>query len=740
MTSIPFKLVKRDELQQLNDKIASLVSQINTATEFVKEIEKGNLAADYSLADVVGGNADILAESLLSLRLQLKSYSLQEKERNWVTEGLAKFIDILRSKNEDVSELTDNIIRNLVRYMGANQGALYLVNDENPKDVFIEMAACYAYERKKHLNKRVDIGEGLTGQAFLERDTIYITEIPQSYMRITSGLGNASPSNLLIVPLKIEETVFGLVEVASFEKIEQYQIEFVQRLGESIASTLSGVKTGQKTHKLLEQSQMYTEQMRSQEEEMRQNMEELSATQEEMQRVLKEAQDKEKYLNDLINVPKDSIYTVDKEYKIISFNKAMSSGLDAMGITDLKGFDILQLYPDAAEKQKQKQYYDRAFAGENFEITLDFTHQGVTSYYTINYAPLRNELGEAFAVACFGKDVTAMISAQKLAEQALLESKQQSEEIQLVLKDAQDKEKYLNELINVPNDSIFTLDKDFKILSYNKIFGTSLEEMLKINDLKGFDFMNLFPDEAEKQKQRNLLERAFNGENFEVTSDYNDNGKISYYSSNYAPLHNESGEIFAIAGFAKDITAIISAQKLAESALHESKQQAEELRAQEEELRQNMEELSATQEEMNRLLKDIQGKEKYLDDLINVTRDSIFTVDKEYKIISYNKAMADGLAGMGIANLTGFDMLQLYTDPAEKKTQKQLYDRALAGENFEVTTDFEYQGVMSHYAVSFAPLNDEDGKAYAVACFGKDVTALVSAQKQAERLLKEAGK
>ena len=562
-------------------------------------------------------------------------------------------------------------------------------------------------------------------------------------------------------------------------------------------------------------------------------------------------------------------------------------------ISDLKGFDFLNLFPDETEKQKQRDLFGRAFNGENFEVTSDYNDNGKISYYSSNYAPLHNESGEIFAIAGFAKDITAIISAQKLAESALHESKQQSEELraqeeelrqnmeelsatqeemQRVLKEAQDKEKYLNELINVPKDSIFTLDKDFKILSYNKTFGATLEEMLNLKDLKGFDFMNLFPDEAEKQKQRDILGRAFNGENFEITSDYNDNGKISYYSSNYAPLRNENGEIFAIAGFAKDVSVIVSAQKLAESALHESKQQEEELRAQEEELRQNMEELSATQEEIQRillevqekesylngmmnastdsivtvdenmrvisfndtlkaayagyfdiqkgfdlsqvfatpedkkkykghyarvfkgetfevmehysfgeintyfsvryspirnkegkivagacfatdisplvlaqketekLLQNVQGKEKYLNDLINVPKDSIFTVDKEYKIISYNKAMSDGLEAMGIAKLTGFDMLQLYTDSAEKKKQQALYDRALGGENFEVTTDYENQGVMSHYAVSFAPLLDESGKPYAVACFGKDVTALVSAQKQAEKLLKEAKK
>lgn len=449
MASIPFKLIRRDELQQLNERVASLESQINTATEFVKEIEKGNLTADYSLADVVGEKADVLAESLLSLRLQLKSYSIQEKERNWVTEGLAKFIDILRSKNEDVAELTDNIIRNLVKYVGANQGGLYLVNDDNPKDRYIEMAACYAYDRKKYLNQRIEIGEGLTGQAVLEKDTIYLTEIPQSYMRITSGLGNASPSNLLIVPLKIEENVFGVVEVASFDKIQQYQIEFVERLGESIASTLANVRTGQKTQVLLQQSQIQAEQMRSQEEEMRQNMEELSATQEEMQRVLKEVQDKEIYLNNLLNASSDAIMSVDVNLKIVMYNKYIYDTFAAQGIILKKGMDVFEIVkPEQIEKDKI--IYANALKGETNVRREDYFGR----QYEITIQPLRDADNAI---------VGALVTTRDVTKDAELHN--QTEEL---LKEAQDKEKYLNELINVPKDSIFTLDKDFKILSYNK--------------------------------------------------------------------------------------------------------------------------------------------------------------------------------------------------------------------------------------------------------------------------------
>jgi transcriptional regulator with GAF, ATPase, and Fis domain len=146
------------------------------------------------------------------------------------------------------------------------------------------LVSCYAYERKKFLSRKVDIGQGMIGQCFLEKEKIHLIEIPDDYVNITSGLGAANPTSLLLIPLKTNDVVYGVLELASFKTYKDHEVEWVERLAESVASTVASVRANDNMRQLLEQTQQQAEEMKSQEEEMRQNMEELSATQEEMSR------------------------------------------------------------------------------------------------------------------------------------------------------------------------------------------------------------------------------------------------------------------------------------------------------------------------------------------------------------------------------------------------------------------------------------------------------------------------
>ncbi len=272
--------IGKDEIGEMALAVQNLTNGLRNTANFSNNIGNGIFESDYRpLSD-----KDVLGVSLIGMRDNLKKVSEEDAQRKWASEGLAKFADILRDTNKEVKVIANDIISHLVKYVKANQGGIFIVNDDDEKDIYIELMACYAYDRKKYLTKRLELGEGLVGQSIVDKDIIFITDIPESYLSITSGLGESAPKCIVIVPLKMNELVFGAIELASFDEIQSFEIDFVAKLAESIASTISSAKVNNKTKILLEQLQEQTEQMRSQEEEMRQNMEELVATQEQMSR------------------------------------------------------------------------------------------------------------------------------------------------------------------------------------------------------------------------------------------------------------------------------------------------------------------------------------------------------------------------------------------------------------------------------------------------------------------------
>ncbi|MFM7486731.1 MAG: GAF domain-containing protein, partial [Cytophagales bacterium] len=141
--------------------------------------------------------------------------------------------------------------------------------------------------RTKVLQKRVYVGNGMLGQAYFEGTTLVLKEIPAEYIQITSGLGQATPRFLVIVPFKNDEKVQALLEMASFRIFEEHEILFLEKAGEFVASAIYTATINDKTLRLLKQSQEQAEVMRAQEEELRQNMEEMQTTQESIERKLR---------------------------------------------------------------------------------------------------------------------------------------------------------------------------------------------------------------------------------------------------------------------------------------------------------------------------------------------------------------------------------------------------------------------------------------------------------------------
>ncbi len=265
------------------DAFHRINTTFNLLSFFAAEIGKGNFENDLSEVEQQENN---LSQSLLKMRENLLASKEDDEKRSWIIRGVAKFGEELRNQNNDLSQLSKSMVSGLVKYLEASQGAMYILNDEIPEQPFLDLRATYAYDRVKHLSGRIEKGDGLVGQCWQEGDKIFLTDVPSSYVNITSGLGGANPTCVIIVPLMVNEELFGVMELASFKVFENFEVEFIERVAESIASTISVVKVNERTTRLLEEAQMMTEEMQSKEEELRQNAEEMRATQEEMDRTI----------------------------------------------------------------------------------------------------------------------------------------------------------------------------------------------------------------------------------------------------------------------------------------------------------------------------------------------------------------------------------------------------------------------------------------------------------------------
>ena len=337
-----------DEIGKMNEELNHLVDGLKNTANFAHNIGEGKFDAEYHLLS----DDDMLGNSLIEMRGSLqnaaKEQSVRAKEeehRNWGTEGLAKFAEILRQDNNNLESLSYNVISNMVKYLDANQGGIFILNhSEDETNNILEMTACYAYDRKKFGVKQIHPGEGLVGTCYLEGQTIYLTDVPNDYITITSGLGEANPRAVCICPLKVNDIIYGVVELASFRTFEPYQLEFIEKLCESIAATISSVNVNIRTNRLLEKSKLQSEEMANHEEELRQTMEEMQATQEEMRRresdlneALKKVGISEKMMMEksnwyelMLDTITEPVSATDMDKNVTFINKA---GLDVLGKT-----------------------------------------------------------------------------------------------------------------------------------------------------------------------------------------------------------------------------------------------------------------------------------------------------------------------------------------------------------------------------------------------------------------------
>ena len=352
-----------DELGQMADSSNKVVDGLLQVTKFAENIGNGN--SDYKFTPL--SEKDVLGNAIIEMKNSLDRAKEEENLRrdeegqlNWASNGINLFNKVLRVDNNNMKILAEEIIKNLTLYLDSQMGAIYVVPSDREG---VELVAHIGFDKNKTFNNGfVAPGQGLIGRAYLEKETIFISDITPDIDKIGSGLGKALPKSALIVPLLYNKSLTGIVEIYSFKILQPYQISFVEKLAENIASTISTVKINGQTAQLLEKSKRQSEILEQQEEEIRQNMEEMQATQE-------ESTQKEEELTTMISGFNSILPTVhyDANQRIIDVNDEYAALINTKREKLLGKRHKSEIIMDEQEQMKHEKFWAELLKGNIME-------------------------------------------------------------------------------------------------------------------------------------------------------------------------------------------------------------------------------------------------------------------------------------------------------------------------------------------------------------------------------------
>ena len=337
-----------DEIGEMTLQLNELVGTLKKTADFARQIGEGDYQANFKPVS----DKDTLGIALLTMRDSIQQSARRDDERNWIVTGLAEIGDILGGVS-GITELGEQVIAYISNKINAVQGAFYTVNDEDPGDVFLEMNASYAYNKKKYLSAKFKFAEGLVGQSAIEQATILRTEIPEDYVTITSGLlGDRKPKSILLTPLITDdgngEKVYGVLEFAGFEKFNQREVNFVKEVSDLIARSVFNIKVRETTERHLKDEMKMRSELMEKTRALQQSAEIMEATAEELRKSkgeLEEQVDEVQKANDRTRLLLENasevitIYDQDKSIKYISPSVEMILGYsqeEMIGSKDIK--------------------------------------------------------------------------------------------------------------------------------------------------------------------------------------------------------------------------------------------------------------------------------------------------------------------------------------------------------------------------------------------------------------------
>ena len=467
-TNIEINTDDKNEFSEIYSKLNKLNYKISEISDFVNHLVKDN----YEIQFKDNNKQNILELSLIKLRNKLKeniklNKTRQEEEhmRQWFADGQAKFNDILRESSSGMKTLAEASLTNLVKFFNAAQGGFFILNDED-QPPYLELTSAFAYDRIKALTKTINLGDGLVGMCALEKNTIWLNNVPEGYMEIESGLGESPPTNILIIPVKTDENLLGVIEIASFNEFNKNEVQFIENIAEDIASTLETTKISDRTSELLEESQKKSDELAMRDSEMSDKIAELRVAQ-------KETIKSETEMSSLITAVDKVLFKLELSLtgRIITANSLFLNKIN-FRLDELKVKSIFDL-TEKLDKNEKDDILKNIKNNESVQKSLTLvSKQDSKIKISSLFSAIKNEAGKIVRILLLGANISYREELEKKNETLV-------NELQYKTKIINEKEIELSESLNQLKDHSKKSNVDYqKLIEREKQIKQKLWELL----------------------------------------------------------------------------------------------------------------------------------------------------------------------------------------------------------------------------------------------------------------------
>ncbi|MCF6367042.1 MAG: GAF domain-containing protein [Bacteroidales bacterium] len=389
--SVREKLTDIKVISELKNYYSELFGVIESLSEGNADINISPLIENSSINAPLKNLQELLKQNFAEKKIQEAEIKLKDE----LSLGNAEIAGLLQYVTS-LEDLSFNILKSITKFLGIEQGGLFIISEDEENNPVLKMTASYSYNKKRIAEKIISINEGLVGRAYLEKESIYITEVPENYSSIESGFGEEEPKCLLIVPLIFNNQVQAVIELAGINEIEEYKIKFVEEVGESIASTISNIKHSQKTEELLTQTRIQSKEI----EDQRRTLEEKINTHRKQNRKL----DKEiLQLIEIIESIKSVTFMIEYDLK----GTIMDISRKTLDLFDIQKSNIISLHhkdliPISGYEKTYNKFWDELANNKAQTLKESFIIKGKEYTFIQNYVPIRNVRRKIFRILSIG--------------------------------------------------------------------------------------------------------------------------------------------------------------------------------------------------------------------------------------------------------------------------------------------------------------------------------------------------